>query len=300
MSSFSQDLIVKKDSSIIKCQIIQIDSFKIHFIFHVDNKFGFINRSEVLTYYMSKSLKSDSIRIKRNNKFVSLDLGTLVGISFANFDTYNIGAGRLYIGESKNSMNFSFDLTLHFHKYFGLKATYFFQKNDFIGIDNSSLPKYLNQNKNVIDFKDEVTLIPWKIRGSMLGIVFMYPLIENFVVGTSAKIGFPLFTSPSYNYTFSYKMKNNSNNFNYNYFLSASQERKMAFSTSIIIKYTPIDRVNFNFEALYFYSNPEFYTRGEIDKPSYINGNEVRFYSEVRNFNFTIGISYDLIITQTK
>jgi len=172
--SFSQDLIIKKDSTRILCNITGEDSLTIYYSQRKNNSLlnSKISKELVLKYYSSSSKsiikkrvnKKDSILYEINSR---LHINFLAGgaIPFGIFAKKNLSDTNS--GFANKGITSNISATLRFYRFFGLTAMYMYQKNNLdANITTQSL-----QAKYGVGFESSST--PWLVKGFMGG-CFLY------------------------------------------------------------------------------------------------------------------------------
>jgi len=199
---FSQDLIIKKDSTKIRCRITSIDSLVINYsiIKEKSTTKTFILREDVLNYYLSRTLttkqekeltKKDSLYPEKWTRFhFGMSYGKSIPLGFFSKKDAEVDSSGFAVSGFSFYLNAVYKLTPHV----GISVSYYFQKNKF---DSDELASSMNKSNSTSYFTAS-SIGQWSSRGMLGGFYITYPISKKSKIffESSLLFGNPQYTSP--------------------------------------------------------------------------------------------------------
>jgi hypothetical protein len=275
--SFSQDLIIKKDSTRILCNITGEDSLTLYYSQRKNNTLfnSKISKELVLKYYSSSSKLIIKKRVSKKDSVLyeitsRLHINFIVGsaIPFGIFAKKNLNDTNS--GFAKKGITFNLSATLRFYRFFGISTMYMYQKNN---LDADVIAQGW-QAKYGGGFESSST--PWLIKGFMGGVFFTYPIkpIKNLYLEMNELVGKPNFTSAGSSITQSTS--------SFSFIEGTASVHSFAFITSAGLRYKLTDYLCATLAVDFLFAKPNF-TNVQIEETlAYGYG----FYSASTLINF--------------
>ena len=203
LTSFSQDLIIKKDGNKIYCRILQEDSVSLHYL---SNKGDFpstavINKTEVKKYFYASPVPpvlpaNPEIELDSaySEKKLLLHFNTFFGANIPSGDFGSKNPKNKKAGFADKGIIAGLSVTLKLSKYIGLTGLYFYQKNRY---DHDVISAFLNLSSDK-QFYTEASA--WKVKGLLGGFYLTFPIktFPNLYFECNALAGIPTYTSPEF------------------------------------------------------------------------------------------------------
>lgn len=293
IKTFSQDLIIKKDSSKISCVIISADDFQIDYKVLKDGRFSFqtIQSKDVLSYYFGNEDKISEVsggRKKRNKSdrkeiaIFRLNGGLSQPIfDFGSKDIYNINSGY-----SMQGINFGLGATFMVSKNIGLDLSFVHTRNKIHEDAAYSLPEVLTfETKN-----------PYRNNYLAFGLYTQFHLLssQKLVLNFNAHLGVNNSRTSKLKYTSPYSSFGLIEND-----VREGKKYSMAYDFGLGIAYKITRTLSVQLNSTYFASDV-FYKRDALTSVS----NEVGSTSIVRTvvyelvefklLNVNIGVAYTI------
>jgi hypothetical protein len=286
--SYSQDMIVKRDSTKIFCKITKEDSTHIYYSQYKNNKvsMGTISKTEVQNFYISKSIagaispkKKDTNNIEKKIRFLFSGF-----IASANpvgyFSKKNINDTTSGFAQRGLAINVS--VTIKLLSYFGINLGYFYQTNNF----NDKIIAQNLQSQYGGVFTSTST--PYIINGFLGGLYFTIPIkkIENLYVDINILAGAPNFTSPTISITQSPS--------NISITQSSADVSAFAMKIGLGFRYKITKYLSLGVGLDYFFARPYFIGVNVASTGSNSNSFEANMTQDIKTFNLHGGFIFTL------
>jgi hypothetical protein len=285
---FSQDLIIKKDSTKIYCRITGVDSTTIRYILRKNRSEEnySLNKANVLNYYIAKPLDSPKVgSVTRGPRPERFFFGIYGGIAnpvgvFAAKNGKDTLSGFAMKGAAVHA---SFMLKLR--EIFGVTVMYVYQQNN---IDIKEMLKYYQATYGGT-FSGTGT--PWKAQGFMYGFYFGGPLksVQDLSCDVNFLVGTPSFEMSKY--TITQKVSGNTETVS----LGNAYSNPFTFMTTMGLRYRVADKISVSLSVDYFMAKPTFTTLATITTSPNSTQIGVDTYAQyVKTYNIKLGLNYTL------
>lgn len=180
ISTFSQDLIIKLDSSKILCNILRVDDFIIQY--KISNEKGvftnFIDRKEVLRYYLSDNkiiAEKGIVKYKKGKdkgkEFSKILINAGFGLSIPVNDFASHSSMSALSGHARDGISASSGFAIMFNQFIGLDISYTFFRNSFNESSMAQRQFFFNENSSFSDIQ------PWRVHALSLGAYVSIPIL---------------------------------------------------------------------------------------------------------------------------
>ncbi len=282
---FSQDLIITKDGTNIHCRIISEDSLSIRYIRTAHKHQSVIQRSEVETYYTSKSThKNQLLRRDGTTKKELLLLKVVAGVSnplgeFASKDVNLPTSGYAKTGYAINPT-----LIIKLKPYFGFSAGYRYQRHHF---DSDNIRNLYQATVSGVTFS--TTSTNWVSSGFYGGLFFNLPVpnVNHLSVDFTLMGGVSKFVCPE---LVVIGRNRNSNVLTVSQYESSTT--KPVLLTNLGINYSVNQLVTLNFGVNYFYSEPSFTNVLTVASNGFVDYHS--FKQKISTINIEAGLSFKM------
>lgn len=300
LSAFSQDLIIKKDSTKILCDILRADDFIIQY--KVSDEKGvftnFIDRAEVLRYYLSDNkFISETGIVKyrnarnRNKDFSRILINAGFGVSIPINDYASHSSLSALSGHAKDGISASSGLTVMFNRFIGLDISYTFFRNNFNEYSMAQRLFFFNEDFTTSDSQ------PWRVHFLSLGSFLSIPILFK------QKLTFDI--TPSVNISnvssigFLYSLRDNYYNNAYKTYVMTSSAYAVGFSLKLGLRYKLSKSISVSAISSYYATEVDFknlgffygYSTANIEG-LWINNNKIGGKQKINVINNFLGLTY--------
>lgn len=310
ISGISQDLIIKKDSTKILCNILQVDSLIIHYQTYKDGKSNFdvIDRKDVLKFYLanvekltdpkqikvigekSKTVKSE--KVEKEKKGHSLDFGFVGGIAKPTGAFSNVSVNNLLDGNAQLGSILGISAIYRFIPVLGFKVVFHQQKNDYNNEIEFRESAYKYQD---IRYASE----PWRQNSFLFGTNLSIPIFgsKRYFIELNGLTGFSFVKS--YGLDIRFRQQEWNNSFIVNSIHEPSKDFSNVFNFGLGFKFKITENFSICPEADYWMS--KFQTNVKViqnieetgaNPITYSNSLKQLRTNKIRTFNFKIGLFY--------